>query len=362
MSSTSNPNNVRVLNGSNVLANTSASDNAFVASSGEILFRDSSGQYTKRRYSLLNDISIEKSKKETAQVTRVTIPALTANSEYSFYIVQDVDNAGSGSGNGTERISYIKSTTPTNAEVEAGLKSVIDAFVTANKLKVSVAVSGSGYIDITGAAGYPLFQVKGLTNLTAAANQPTIAPHGTPGTAIAGTTTVTVTTLAAHGLSVGDSVDISGVATMTLTYEGTSGLAAVSDVRVATVPTTTTFTLEGVVATGTNSGTIVITHVAQEDRGQGADLLALGVVDTFFPSASTSAFGSSDAYTKVSFSGSGAKSVSGVDGSLGYQDGVLDIYVEEDATNYADLLARAVEVQNAYTYGATTADAALVSA
>lgn len=363
MSSTSNPNNVRVLNGSNVLANTSASDNAFVASSGEILFRDASGQYTKRRYSLLNDISIEKSKKETAQVTRVTIPALTANTEYSFYIVQDVDNAGSGSGNGTERIFYIKETTPTNAEVEAGLKSVIDAYVTANKLKVSVAVSGSGYIDITGAAGYPLFQVKGLNNLTAAANQPSAAGHATASTAVAGTTTVTLTYAAAHGLAVGQFVSVTACAGYDVTIDGVLYEDYIPKVRIATVPSTTTVTLDGAVGTGTNTtASPVFVTEASEDQGQGADLLALGVADTFFPSASASAFGSSDAYTKISFSGSGARSVSGVDGSLGYQDGVLDIYVEEDATDYADLIARAVEVQNAYTYGATTADAALLSA
>jgi len=361
MSSTSNPNNVRVLNGAEVLANTSASNNAFVASSGNVLFKDASGTYTSRRYRGLNDISIETSQKEYAQSTKVAFTA-TANMEYAFFITQDIDNAASGSGQGSERVSYIKETLPTDAEVEAGLKNAIDAFARAHKLEVTVVASGSGYITITGKAGYPLFNVVGGLNVTITAAQPVIAPHATAATSIAGTTTVTVTTLAVHGLSVGSKVSISDIATMTVTYNGVAGLSAVTGVRVATVPTSVTFTLEGVVATGTNSGTIVITTVAQEDRGQGADLLLLNIVDTFYPTVAGSAFVSASSYTKVSFAGSAARSVSGVDGSLGYQDGQIDVYVQESATNYAALITRATEVLNGYVYGNTTADPQLIAA
>ena len=209
-------------------------------------------------------------------------------------------------------------------------------------------------------AGYPLFSVGSLSNVTRAANQPVIAPHGTPSTAIAGTTTVTVTSLAAHGLVVGDRVDISGVATMTLTYEGTAGLAAVSNVRVATVPTSTTFTLEGVVATGTNSGTIVITDVATERSGQGADLVATETNMIGTESAQSTVFGTSDAYTLVSLKGFISKGNGGMNQNLGEQLQELRIWIEEDATNYAGSVGRADEVRQGFVQGGTTADPNLI--
>ncbi|MFV1241629.1 hypothetical protein QML18_29555, partial [Klebsiella pneumoniae] len=73
-----------------------------------------------------------------------------------------------------------------------------------------------------------------------------IAPSGTAALAVAGTTTVTVTTSAAHGLLPGDVVDLAGAATFLFidTRPGSNQTAAatVSNVIVATVPTATTFT------------------------------------------------------------------------------------------------------------------------
>ncbi len=366
MSASSNKQNVRVLNGANVIANTSATDNAFVASGGDVIFYDNeNGQYTKRVYSLLSALRIEKSEKEYAQTDTVTIPALTADSEYSFYITQDISNAAAGTGQGRERISYLKEgSAPTNAEVEAGLKDVIDAFVAGNKLQVSVVASGSGSIDITGKAGFPLFSIEALSNLTSAANQGTVAGHATAGTAVAESSgVVTLTSAAAHGIVVGQYISVVACAGFDVTIDGVLYEDLIPKVRVATVPTTTTLTLDGAVGTGTNTtASPVFTLEANEDRGQGADLLALNYLgDTFFPEQSSAAFGSSDAYTAIIFDGSAAKSVSGVDGSAGYQDGELIVFVEEDATNYADVIARAVEVQSGYAYGTTDADAALIA-
>jgi hypothetical protein len=124
----------------------------------------------------------------------------------------------------------------------------------------SNAASPTVILTVTCSTTNPNISIGSLEGATVAFAMPTIAPHATAATAIAGTTTVTVTTLAAQTFRTGDIVNITGVATMTLTQNGVSGLSAVT-ARIV-YATATTFTLDGVTATGTNSGTIVITKVA----------------------------------------------------------------------------------------------------
>ncbi|MGB1317376.1 MAG: hypothetical protein ACPG5W_04190, partial [Flavobacteriales bacterium] len=248
----SNPTVVRVLNGANVIANTSASDNAFVAQSGDVVFRDGDGQYTKRVYKGLSGMRIEKSEKEFAQSTTVSFTAAAAT-EYAFWIVQDIDSPASGTGQGRERVSYTKTTLPTDAEIEAAMKAVIEAFVKGGKLEVTVVANGNGSITITGKAGYPLFDVAGLSNVTSAAAQPTVAGHATAGTAVAGTTTVTLTSASAHGMVVGQYVSVTACAGFDVTIDGVLYEDLIPKVRIATVPSTTTMTLDGAVGTGTNT-------------------------------------------------------------------------------------------------------------
>lgn len=142
------------------------------------------------------------------------------------------------------------------------------------------ATGAASPVTLTGTEGFELFTAKAVSNVTIAsamteyaenttpadALTTVIAPHGTPATAIAGTTTVTVTTLAAHGLVPGDIVTIASAATFTMTTTNSSGITLPAQTggtfKVATVPTTTTFTLENCVGNGgTNSGTITITAV-----------------------------------------------------------------------------------------------------
>ena len=72
---------------------------------------------------------------------------------------------------------------------------------------------------------------------------------------------VTVTTLAAHGLSVGNAVNVSGIATLTVN----GGASFTSLVR--SVPATDKLVLLGAGNGSTNSGTIVITQIAQPAKG-----------------------------------------------------------------------------------------------
>lgn len=202
---------------------------------------------------------------ETPQVKTITFTASNSVT-YSFYVQQNVDD---------NQISfpftYTSDSTATAAEIALAITSAIN-----NNPALRITASGtSTTITVTADAGYPFFTITANSNVTVADAMPTIAPHATAATAIAGTTTVTVTTAAAHGLATGQTVAIAGVATMTLTQNGVSGLSAVT-ARI-TYASSTTFTLDGVTGTGTNSGTITITKVAQADRGNGADLLAAGV-------------------------------------------------------------------------------------
>jgi hypothetical protein len=138
--------------------------------------------------------------------------------------------------------------------------------------------------------GTPLFSASGNTNLpllTGTSDAMYIAPNGTPATAFI-VATLVFTTNAAHGLIPGDTVKVTNWATTVMTYKGatasaTDGLIA----RVATVPSSTTFTLEGLTASGVNSGTLVILKVPQVAMGTPAAVTAAQVAAGQTPSVST---------------------------------------------------------------------------
>lgn len=168
------------------------------------------------------------------------------------------------------KVSFTSDATGTAAEIAAALVNLV------NSLPFGATATGTGTpVTISGPAS---LVVVNAGNTTVTSGNATIAPNGTPSVAItqsiapsgtaalavAGTTTVTVTTSAAHGLLPGDVVDLAGAATFLFidTRPGSNQTAAatVSNVIVATVPTATTFTLQGVLGNGgTNSGTLTIT-------------------------------------------------------------------------------------------------------
>lgn len=168
------------------------------------------------------------------------------------------------------KVSFTSDATGTAAEIAGALVNLV------NSLPFGATATGTGTpVTISGPAS---LVVVDAGNTTVTSGNATIAPNGTPSVAItqsiapsgtaalavAGTTTVTVTTSAAHGLLPGDVVDLAGAATFLFidTRPGSNQTAAatVSNVIVATVPTATTFTLQGVLGNGgTNSGTLTIT-------------------------------------------------------------------------------------------------------
>lgn len=170
----------------------------------------------------------------------------------------------------TRPVSFTSDATGTAGEIAAGLVALVNA------LPFGATATGSGTpVTISGPAG---LLVVNAGNTTVTSGNATFAPNGTPSIAItqsiaaasapavAGTTTVTVTTAAAHGLLPGDVVNLAGAATFlfidTRPGSNQTASAAVSNVVIASVPTPTTFTLQGVEGNGlVDSGSLTITTV-----------------------------------------------------------------------------------------------------
>lgn len=203
---------------------------------------------------------------ENVYVATVTYTA-ASNTTYSFNLKQTV--------NGVE-LNQTFSVTSDSTGTDAEIATAILASVNGSQYAIT-ATGAASPVTLTADAGSPLFYIEAIENVTVANGMATyapdataadaitavIAPDGTAATALAGTTTITVTTLAAHLLVPGDQVTIGSVATKTLSFLSGGKVitgAAGGTFTVATVPTSTTFTLEGVTGTsGNNSGTITIT-------------------------------------------------------------------------------------------------------
>lgn len=126
------------------------------------------------------------------------------------------------------------------------VSSTVDGTITASSSNISITVSG-------------------ISNFTETYSMPTLSPNATPATAVAGTTTVTITVLAAQTFATGEVVTITSATGFTFTKGGVATVGSVT-ARI-TYASATTFTLDGVTGSGTNTGTIVITKVAQEGFG-----------------------------------------------------------------------------------------------
>ena len=214
--------------------------------------------------SLLRSLKVRKNTQVQPMVWTITATAVV-NNQVQVNFSQNVD------GNQVAlTYAYTFATTTASA-----LTTDLTAWLARNGFDVTLtsnAGSPTVILTVTCSATNPNISIGGLENATVAYAMPTIAPHATPATAIAGTTTVTVTTLVAQTFRTGDIVNITGVATMTLSQNGVSGLSAVTARIVGAGPAGTTFTLDGVTGTGTNSGTIVITKVASGSIGTIADV------------------------------------------------------------------------------------------
>jgi len=222
-----------------------------------------------------------KSLQEILQARTYTFVA-AVNTVYSVDISQTIKKDGSRT---TKKISFDSTgTSATNAVILAGL------IASANNLGLEITAAGASATSftVTAKTGYATFYESGLTNLTVASAQTTYAPSGTASAAIttviapastaadriSGTNVVTVETAAAHLLRPGDYVQIATTTGFLMTYTDNVPLSNNTDFgktfsgaiggkfRVATVPTSTTFTLDGVTGNGgTNTGACTINTI-----------------------------------------------------------------------------------------------------
>lgn len=214
--------------------------------------------------SLLRRLKVYKNMQVQPMVYTITATAVVDNT-VQIRFIQNADGY-------TKNYVYTYTFASTTA---SALTTDLTAWLTANGFDGTLTSdSGSPTVILTYTCSdtNPNIEIGGMENATVAYAMPTITRGGTAATDIAGTTTVTVTTAAvpAQSFRTGDVVTISGVATMTLTQNGVSGLSSVTCRIVYASPTT--FTLDGVTATGTNSGTITITKVAQGPVGTIAEV------------------------------------------------------------------------------------------
>lgn len=205
---------------------------------------------------------------QVAQTSNFSV-AFTANASTTYALNVTGVNTLTGLTE-ARQVSFTSGVTFSAAGIAAALVNLVNA------LPFGATATGTGTpITISGPAS---LVVVNAGNTTVTSGNATIAPNGTPSVAItqvlnaaaapagaAGTTTVTITTAAPHGLLPGDVVDLGGAFTGFSFIDVRPGAnqtasATVSNVIVATVPTATTFTLQGVQGTGTHgSGTGTIT-------------------------------------------------------------------------------------------------------
>lgn len=206
--------------------------------------------------------------KETPAVYTYTPGTLAANTKYGFSLAQVIDGVTK-----VAVIEYNAVAAPGSATIVCdALRTVLAKYVANGRVKV--VGSGSSTVVVTGIAGFPLFNMNTPQGGTSTETLATIALNATPATAIAQSSgVVTVTTAAAHNLATGTLVDLDTVTGMTFTRNGVTTTATIKNARIH-VASSTTFTLTGVVGSGTNSGTSVLTVKPSEAAGSYALVLA----------------------------------------------------------------------------------------
>ena len=172
------------------------------------------------------------------------------------------------------KVSFTSGVTFSAAGIAAALVNLV------NSLPFGATATGTGTpVTISGLAS---LVVVDAGNTTVTSGNAVIAPNATPSTAITQSIAlvafpsvaqvsgvITVTTAAAHGLLPGDVVDLGGTFTgftFTDVRPGAlqTAIGTASNVIIASVPTATTFTLQGIVGSGTHTagtGTLTTKNV-----------------------------------------------------------------------------------------------------
>lgn len=209
----------------------------------------------------IDNIQIQKSLTQTPQVTRITW-TLANNFEYRFSYVAP-------NGYTTYNFYYLSDSNASDTEIKNAIVNWASA------MGLVTTTDNTTSVDLTGVAGSPLFNITNLSaNLTATSQMGTLSPNATPATALSGTTTVTVTVLAGQTYKTGETYTITGATGFTFTDAyGNSSTGSVT-ARIVYGAVANTFTLDGITGSGTNTGAITITKVAQAAFGTPAQVSA----------------------------------------------------------------------------------------
>lgn len=212
----------------------------------------------------LESLQIYKNLVATPNRWTYSIP-LVSNGVVSFRMTQTVDNLIK------DAVFYYEFAATASS---ASLKSAIDAWYLAQGFEATNTVTAASpttgvLLSSTSNINIQMYAIEGLTVDYA---MPTLSPNATAATAVSGTTTVTVAVLTGQTWSTGEVVNITGATGYTFTQNGISVEGSVQ-ARI-TYASGTTFTLNGVTGSGTNTGTIVITKVAQVGFGDIASVNA----------------------------------------------------------------------------------------
>ena len=162
------------------------------------------------------------------------------------------------------QVSFTSGVTFSAAGIAAALVNLVNALpfgATATGTGTPVTISGLASLVVVDAGNTTVTSGNTITPAPSAITQ-SVAQSSTAAVAIAGTTTVAITTAAAHGLLPGDVVNLvlSGGTTDTGFIDLRPGAnqtpaLSVTNVIIALVPTATTFTLQGVQAGAISGGT-----------------------------------------------------------------------------------------------------------
>lgn len=242
--------------------------------------------------------------------------------------------------NGRTQVFQVPYTTPASSNTATTIGDAMRSSI--NLMSgIGVVATGTATLILTAKTGSPSFSVvnAGIGTFTQATTVSGKTAF-TGGTVVAATGVFTKT---AHGFVVGDSMSITAATTSTFTLDGVAQTLPFIAV-VNTVPSSSTFTLRGVVASADGTA-IAASPVAQPYRGRGADLLAAGVL--------TATAGTN--YYTYSFLYSDNNKILAGTVNEGHPKRHY-LYVSQTATNFAAFDVAMISTQAAYNAGATTAN------
>lgn len=194
---------------------------------------------------------------QVAQISNFSV-AFAANNNTTYAINVTGVNTLTGLTE-ARKVSFTSDASGTAAEIAGALVNLVNSLpfgATATGTGTPITISGPASLVVVNAGNTTVTSGNTISPAPSAITQvlnAAAAPAATPGAV------VTITTAAAHGLLPGDVVDLGGAFTGFSFIDVRPGAnqtasATVSNVIVATVPTATTFTLQGVQGTGAHGG------------------------------------------------------------------------------------------------------------